>query len=119
MATLEAKNLGSPDETRQIPKGKIELVQLGGVTVARAVFEPGWKWSECVKPIAKTESCQAGHTTYVLSGRMHVQMDDGTTRVIGPGDVAVIPPGHDAWIVGNEPCVALDFSGMAEYAKPQ
>ena len=60
-----------------------------------------------------------GHTTYVLSGRMHVQMDDGTTRVIGPGEVAVIPPGHDAWIVGNEPCVALDFTGMADYAKPQ
>ena len=119
MATLEVKNLGSPDETRQIPKGKIELVQLSGVTAARAVFEPGWKWSECVKPVAKTESCQAAHTTYVVSGRMQVQMDDGTTRVIGPGDVAVIAPGHDAWVVGDEPCVGLDFTGMADYAKPR
>jgi hypothetical protein len=119
VATLEAKNLGSPDETRQFPKGKIDLVQLGGITAGRAEFEPGWKWSECVKPIAKTESCQAGHTIYVMSGRMHVQMDDGTAQEIGPGDVAMIPPGHDAWIVGNERCVGVDFSGLADYAKPQ
>jgi len=119
MATLEAKNLDSPDETRHFDKGRVELVQLGDVTAGRAVFEPGWKWSECVKPIAKTESCQAPHTLYVISGRMHVRMDDGTERELGPGDAAVVPPGHDAWIVGNEQCVALDFTGVAHYAKPR
>src|SRR5712692_8412038 len=111
MAGLEAKSLDSPDETRRFDKGKLDLVQLGTVSAGRAVFEPGWKWSECVKPIANTESCQAPHTVYMISGRMHVQVDDGTERELGPGDAAVIPPGHDAWIVGNEQCVAIDFTG--------
>src|SRR5829696_2492191 len=114
MATLEVKNLASPDETRRFDKGRVELVQLGNVTAGRGVFEPGWKWSECVKPIAKTESCQAPHTLYMISGRMHVRMDDGTERELGPGDVGVIPPGHDAWIVGNEQCVGIDFTGMGD-----
>jgi len=119
MATLEAKNLDTPDETRRFDKGKLDVVQLGSVSAGRAVFEPGWKWSECVKPIAKTESCQAPHTLYMIAGRMHVRMDDGTERELGPGDAAVVPPGHDAWIVGSEPCVAIDFTGVAEYAKPR
>ncbi len=118
MATLEAKNLGSPDETRPVAdKGKVEIVKIGGVTVGRATFEQGWRWSEHVKPIAGTESCQAAHTGYVISGRMHVRMDDGTEGEVGPGDAFVAAPGHDAWVVGDEPCVALDFSGMADYAK--
>jgi mannose-6-phosphate isomerase-like protein (cupin superfamily) len=119
MASLEAKNVDTPDETRSVPKVKIDIVQLSAVTIGRAVFEPGWKWSECVKPIAKTESCQTHHTTYIIAGRMHVRMDDGTERELGPGDAAIIPAGHDAWIVGNDPCVAVDFTGMADYAKPQ
>jgi mannose-6-phosphate isomerase-like protein (cupin superfamily) len=119
MAGLIAKHLDSPDETRSIPKGKVEIVQLGDVAIGRAVFEPGWRWSECVKPIVKSESCQTHHTTYIVSGRMHVRMDDGTEQELGPGDAAIIPPGHDAWIVGDEPCVGLDFTGMGDYAKPR
>jgi quercetin dioxygenase-like cupin family protein len=116
--TLEVKSLDSPEETRPFTdKGKADLVNVGGATVGRAVFEPGWRWSEHVKPIAGTDSCQAGHTGYCLSGRMKVVMDDGEEAEIGPGDAFVISPGHDAWIVGDEPCVALDFSGMADYAK--
>jgi quercetin dioxygenase-like cupin family protein len=116
--TLEVKSLDSPEETRPFTdKGKADLVNVGGATVGRAVFEPGWRWSEHVKPIAGTDSCQAGHTGYCLSGRMKVVMDDGEEAEIGAGDAFVISPGHDAWIVGDEPCVALDFSGMADYAK--
>jgi quercetin dioxygenase-like cupin family protein len=121
MPGLDSKSLDQPDETRpmQDNKGKVDIVELGGVTVGRAVFEPGWKWSEHVKPIAGTDSCQAAHTGYVISGRMKVVMDDGTEGEVGPGDAMVIAPGHDAWIIGDEPCVALDFSGASDYAKPQ
>jgi quercetin dioxygenase-like cupin family protein len=116
--TLEAKSLDSPDETRPFAaKGKADIVKVGDVTVGRGVFEPGWRWSEHVKPIAGTDSCQAPHAGYVLSGRMHVRMDDGTEAEVGPGDAFVISPGHDAWTVGDEACVALDFSGMESYAK--
>src|SRR5437588_43658 len=99
------------------PKGRIELVNVAGGTVGRATLEPGWKWSECVKPIAQTDWCQAAHAQYTISGRLHVVMADGTAFEVGPGNVAVIPPGHDAWVVGNEPFVAVDWSGMANYAK--
>ena len=118
--SLEAKSLNSPDETRPFAaKGKAEVVKLGGVTVGRGVFEPGSKWSEHVKPIAGTPSCQASHVGYVVSGRMRIKMDDGTEAEVGPGDAFVAAPGHDAWTLGDEPCVALDFQGMAEYAKPR
>lgn len=115
--TIVHKPLGAPDETRAFAKGKIEVVSLGEVTAGRSTFEPGWRWSECVKPLARTESCQARHVGYVLSGRMHLAMDDGTEDEVGPGEVVVIPPGHDAWIVGNDPCVFLDFAGAGQYAK--
>jgi hypothetical protein len=117
MPAAENKDIQTPDETRSFPKGKIELVNLGGGVVGRATLEPGWKWSECVKPIAKTDLCQAPHTQYTISGRLHVVMADGSEFEVGPGNVAVIPPGHDAWVVGNEPYVAVDWSGMANYAK--
>ena len=116
MPTLK-KNLGTPDETRPFPKGKIEVVKVGDLTFGKATFEPGWKWSECVKPIAGTTSCQVSHNCYVVSGRMRIRMDDGTETEVGPGDVFVCSPGHDAWIVGKEACVAYDFSGAAIYAK--
>jgi quercetin dioxygenase-like cupin family protein len=117
---LEAKSLDHPDETRLVAdKGRIELVTLGGVTVGRATFEPGWRWSEHVKPLAGTPSCQAAHVGYVLAGRLHIKMGDGTEREVGPGEAMVCGPGHDAWTVGDEPCIALDFSGMEEYAKPR
>ena len=94
------------------------MVTIAGATDGRAVSNPGWKWSNDVKPIAGTESCQAPHTGYVVSGRMHIVMDDGTEGEAGPGDAVVISPGHDAWIVGDEPCVMLDWYGSANYAKP-
>jgi quercetin dioxygenase-like cupin family protein len=118
MAGLETKSLDAPDETRPFAKGRAELVTLGGVTVGRAVLEPGWRWSEHVKPIAGTSSCEVAHTGYVLAGRLKVVMDDGSEGDAGPGDAFVIPPGHDAWTVGEETFVSVDFSGgMADYAK--
>jgi quercetin dioxygenase-like cupin family protein len=118
MAGLETKSLDSPDETRPFEKGRAEIVTLGGMTVGRGVFEPGWRWSEHVKPIAGTDSCEVAHTGYVVSGRLRVVMDDGSEGEVGAGDAYVIPPGHDAWTVGDETLVAVDFSGgMADYAK--
>jgi quercetin dioxygenase-like cupin family protein len=117
MAKLESKSLDQPDETRPVDKGKVQIVELDGATVMRTTFEPGWRWSESVKPKVGTESCEVHHVGYVISGRMHVRMDDGQELEVGPGDVLQIPPGHDAWIVGDEPYVGLDFKGGAEYAK--
>jgi quercetin dioxygenase-like cupin family protein len=116
--TLQKKNLNQPDETRPFKaNGKVQIVNLGSVKVGRGTFEPGWRWSEHVKPIAGTESCESAHTGYCLSGRMTVRMDDGTEDQIAPGDAFTIAPGHDAWTDGNEACVLLDFSGMENYAK--
>jgi hypothetical protein len=117
MATAQKKNLDSPDETRNFDKGKLQLVSIGDTTCGRFVFEPGWQWSKSVKPIVKTDSCQQQHTGYIISGRMRVKMDDGTEAEAGPGDFMIIPPGHDAWMVGNEPCVGIDFTGAKTYAK--
>ena len=116
MATVK-KNLAKPDETRKFPKGKMDVVTIGDLTFGKATFEPGWKWSECVKPIAGTKSCMVHHNGYVVSGRMQIRMDDGKEVEVGPGDVFVCPPGHDAWITGKEPCVVFDVSGAATYAK--
>ena len=120
MPGLEAKGFSSPDETRQFAgKGKMDLVNLGGAMIGRGVFEPGWRWSENVKPIVGTDSCQAMHNGYIVSGRMRVRMDDGTEAEAGPGDVVHIAPGHDAWIVGDEACVFVDFgASVGTYAKP-
>ena len=107
---LKKKSLSSPDETRTFENGKAEVVTLGDFSASRLVFEPGWRWSENVKPIAGTESCQVLHTGYEVSGRLHVRMDDGTEEEFGPGDAYVIPPGHDAWVVGDEPVVSVDMS---------
>ena len=116
---LQAKSLDAPDESRPFASnGHMDVVQVGEATVGRGVFEPGWRWSLSVKPLAGTDSCQAHHTLYVLSGRMGVRMEDGSELEIGRGDAAVIPPGHDAWTIGEEACVAVDFSGVARYAKP-
>src|SRR5438067_9609103 len=104
MAEMHAANFDKPDETRQFAgHGKVDIVKLGGGVVGKGVFEPGWRWSQDVKPIAKTESCQVHHLGYVISGRMRIRMDDGTETEVGSGDVMDIEPGHDAWVVGNEP----------------
>jgi len=115
---VKKKSLDSlPDETRSFEKGKIDLANLGDITIGRGSFEPGWSWEKCIKPIVKTNSCQVRHTMYIISGRMNVIMDDGTQSENGPGDVAVIPPGHNAWVIGDEPCVSVDFTGAKDYAK--
>jgi quercetin dioxygenase-like cupin family protein len=115
--TFESKSLNSPEQVRKFDKGKVELVNVAGAAIGRATFEPGWKWSVCVKPIAKTNSCQAAHYGYQLSGTLTTRMDDGAERTSQAGDVLNIPPGHDAWVVGNEPVVLVDFQGMVDYAR--
>ena len=116
---LVRKSISSPDEVRPFEgaTGDLKLVNLGGAAAGLATFKPGWQWSKHVKPIAKTESCQAAHLGYVISGRMKVVMDDGTEQEFGAGDFMSCPPGHDAWIVGDETCVVVDWQGFADYAK--
>lgn len=120
MAGIEVKSFDNPDETRPFEgKGRVEIISLGGREIGRGVFEPGWRWSDNVKPLAETESCEFEHLGYVLSGQMRVYMDDGSEGEIGPGDVFSIPAGHDAEVVGNEPCVMVDVGEEdADYAKP-
>ena len=117
----EKKSLYKPDETRPFPggTGKAQIVKIGDSTIGRGIFEPGWKWSKHIKPIAKTDLCEATHTGVVLEGRMRVRMADGTESEVGPGDALFVPPGHDAWIVGNKRCVLIDVTGFGNYAKPK
>ena len=119
MGTIEIKSFANPDESRPFEgHGRVEIVNLGGREIGRGTFEPGWRWSEDVKPIAQTESCEFHHLGYVLSGRMRVHMDDGSEGEIGPGDVFAIPAGHDAEVIGDEPCTMIDIGEEdAEYAK--
>jgi len=117
MAILETKSLSKPDEVRTFDKGKLEIVNIGGRTVGRATLQPGWKWSDSVKPLVKTKSCEAPHFQYHVSGALKIKMDDGTERVCRAGDVSMLGSGHDAWVVGDEPVVIVDFQGMVDYAK--
>lgn len=109
MANLNAKSLDSPDETRSFENGKVDVVQMGETTVGRSNFKPGWRWSNDVKPIAGTDSCQAHHVGYVLAGRLKVVHDDGTETELTAGSAYEIAPGHDAWVVGDEEYVGLEF----------
>jgi hypothetical protein len=113
----EQKNFTAPDEVREFPNGKVELVNIGGGSVGRLVLEPGWRWSTDVKPLAKTTSCEAPHFQYHVSGKLAVRMDDGTELIAGPGDVTALPSGHDAWVVGDEPVVVVDWCGASNYGK--
>ncbi len=118
MSTSETRNIDQPHETRPFKaNGHMDVITLGDFTLGRGVFEAGWRWSNDVKPIAGTDSCQVRHTGICLSGQMAVRFDDGTEVTIGPGDVVALEPGHDAWTVGEEACVLLD-TGVASYAKP-
>ena len=117
LAKAMSKSLDAPDEMAEFPNGRVDTVHLEELTVGRVVLMPGWRWSKDVKPKVGTESCQSQHSQYAISGRLVVEMDDGTRLEIKPGDVAVIPPGHDAWVVGDEPFVAVDFTGMKDYLK--
>jgi quercetin dioxygenase-like cupin family protein len=109
MATAIRKNFDSPDKVQPIPSGNVEIVNLGQLAVVRSTFNPGWRWSESVKPIAHTDSCQVHHVGYQVAGRLRVKIDGGSEVEYGPGDVYDIPPGHDAWVLGSEPVVMVDF----------
>ena len=115
---IEVKSVEKPDERRDFPRGHIEITRLTGLTFAVFTLEPGWRWTESVAPVAGTDTCQVRHTVYTVRGRIRVRMEDGTESEIGAGDIAVIPPGHDAWVVGDEPYIAYDFSSeMENYAQ--
>ncbi len=119
MAGAEKRSFDSPDETRAPDKAKVDVVKINEATVARAVFQPGWRWSECIKPVVGGDSCQAEHFGVITSGRLGIRHEDGTEFVTEPGDVYHIMPGHDAWVVGDEPAVTWEFQSLAAatYAK--
>lgn len=116
---FQVKSHNSPDEVRTPNKTRVEVVQFDGVTMGRFNFEPGWRWSECVKPVVKTEQCQLSHVGYAVSGQLMVRMTDGTEKAIVAGESYTIPPGHDAWVVGTEPYVGIEVMSADVYAKPQ
>jgi quercetin dioxygenase-like cupin family protein len=115
---FQVKSHNSPDEVRSPSKTRVEVVQLDGVTMGRFNFETGWRWSECVKPVVKTDHCQVSHVGYAVSGRLTVRMTDGTEKTIAAGESYTIPPGHDAWVEGNEPYVGIEVMSADVYAKP-
>jgi quercetin dioxygenase-like cupin family protein len=115
---LEAKSHGTPDEIRKPDKTQVEIVRLDGFTVGRYTMEPGWRWSQCIKPIAKTDSCQFSHFGYAVSGSITVRMNDGTQRTIKAGESYTIPPGHDAWVDGKDNFVGIEVLSAEQYAKP-
>lgn len=117
--TCEVKSFSTPDEVRMFPKGKLELINEGGIVVGRATFEPGWRWSESLQPLMGTKTCEAPHFQYHVAGRIKVVTDDGEEFECKPGDVSLLGKGHDAWVIGDEPAVIVDFQGMRDYAKRQ
>jgi hypothetical protein len=119
MAGVETRDFSAPDETRTPDKTKVEIVNLAQGQIGRYTFQPGWRWSECIKPVAGTDSCQVDHVGYVISGRFHVVHQDGTGSDVRAGEVYRIAPGHDAWVVGDEAAVTVEFQGAATYAKPR
>ena len=117
MATPEHKRFLDTKDIREFPRGRAEIMEIGGGTVGRLIFEPGWRWSEHVKPVAGTELCEAPHFQYHVSGVLHVVNDDGSEFDARPGDVTALPTRHDAWVVGDEPVVTVDWYGASNYAK--
>ena len=119
MSALQRKSMDEPDETRTFPNGHFGIVRLGDLSIARGEFRPGWRWSRDIKAIAGTESCQTHHRGYLLSGRIGIRMDDGSEMEFGPGDVYEVPPGHDGWVIGDEPAVGIEISGAEKFATPR
>lgn len=115
---FEAKSHDNADEVRTPDKTRVEVVRLPEFTLGRFTLEPGWKWSECVKPVVKTDSCQMSHVGHVVSGNLTVRMKDGTQKTFGPGVSYTIPPGHDAWVEGDQRFVGVEFMSAEQYAKP-
>jgi hypothetical protein len=114
----EHKSFDSPDEVREFPEGRADILMIGGGEVGRYTVQPGWRWSEHIKPIAGTESCEAPHFQYHVAGTLRIRMDDGTEFDIGPGEISMLTPGHDAWVVGDEPVTVIDWGGAHHWAKP-
>jgi hypothetical protein len=119
MPGVEARDFQSPDESRTPDKTRSDIVRLSGATVARLTLEPGWRWSECIKPVVGTESCGNRHVGVVTKGRLGVRHDDGSEAELSPGDAYVIEPGHDAWVIGDERFVGFEFESAEEYARGQ
>ncbi len=115
--SLQTKSHDAPDERRTPDKTQVDIVQLEGHTIGRFTLQPGWRWSACIKPVVKTDSCQISHLGYAISGSITIKMDDGTQKTIRPGMSYAIPPGHEAWVEGNEPFVALEVLSAEQYAK--
>jgi len=113
----EHRSFDKADEVREFPHGAAEILRVGDSEIGRLVLQPGWRWSNDVKPIAGTDMCEAPHFQYHVSGRLAIQMDDGTEFIAGPGDVTSLPSGHDAWVIGDEPAVVVDWYGASNYAK--
>jgi hypothetical protein len=113
----ELKSFDKPDEVREFPKGRLELIKVGGAVIGRAVFEPGWRWATSVQPIVKTVSCEAPHFQYHVAGVLRIKMDDGSEFDCRPGDISLLPSGHDAWVIGDEAAVVVDFQGMLDFAR--
>jgi mannose-6-phosphate isomerase-like protein (cupin superfamily) len=118
VSKFEVKSHDHADEVRTPSKTRVEVVRLEGFTLGRLIFQPGWRWSECIKPAVKTESCQNSHVGYAVSGRLVVVTSDGTKKQVAPGESYTIPPGHDAWVEGNEPFVCIEVMSAEQYAKP-
>ena len=116
MQTVEHGRFDAPSEVREFAHGKAEILQLGDSVIGRLVLQPGWRWSQDVKPIAGTDSCQAPHFQYHVAGTLMIRMDSGEEIIAGPGDVTSLPQGHDAWVVGDEPVVVVDWYGMSTWA---
>lgn len=114
---IETRRFDTPDEAREFSNGMFEVVKLGGVTIGRASYDPGWKWSEHVGRQTGAQYCEVEHVGLVIAGRAAVQMKDGELRVLERGDLFYVPPGHDSWVVGNEPYVSIHFLGAERYAK--
>ena len=117
MPQADHVNFDVPSEVREMPFGRAEIVTIGGSQIMRMTLQPGWRWSEHVKPMAGTELCEAPHFQYSISGRIGVRMSDGNEFEVGPGEVSRLEPGHDAWVVGDEPVVAIDWGGAHVWAK--
>ena len=117
VSTFATKSHDSPDEVRAPDKTRVEVVRLPGFTLGRFKLQPGWRWSECVKPVVGTQTCQVAHVGHAMSGRITVRMDDGTQKTIAPGESYTIPPGHDAWVEGHEPFVCLEVMSAEQFAK--
>jgi hypothetical protein len=115
--TPQHKDFAKPDEVRTFERGRVELLEIGGSQIGRLILEPGWRWSQHVKPLAGTDLCEAPHFQYHLSGTLHIEMADGTVFVATPGQVTALPSGHDAWVVGDEPVIVVDWYGASNYAK--